>query len=856
MSTGAPDPTPKKRRPRKKKEVVLDEETDRQERELRMKIAQSLHNQYASRTQVETEEVNLQQKQRQRGYSDDSGGGGGGQIMYNDFMMMTQQQQMMGGGMVGLCDQSNGMQGQNHVGVNNNMMGYQQQQQGQYGFHNNMQQNDDQRNGPGQGGGGINNGGGGGGMGSYEMQANVKMQMMQQHFQEQEQRKMQLQLNNNWRQQQQLQSDDNQQQYRTQNSHSPLYYSGKNGEDMKGSGLSREEIMRQLRMEHERLLGEAQKRRDAMNEEGNANLSEGGNMNNMYCNPTMDNGNMNEGGMPMNYCQQVPNQNNNFSQQHSQEVFQNECYPSQQQGNYQYQRNNGVQQNAQRVQQIDFTQNQNYIGLSESLIAQNKPLRAASETAYYQQNNGYQYQQEQRSRSQGDIAYQKQSLYQHNALPNSEPMMSLGDNLCQSSETPTLSNISQNAPSQERLEHDQLFELQQNLLKDSAAMMNFENQRQQTINTSQHQNQGGAQEQVFHKVFHTSNKTPNEVIELDTSVSDIESWLEASGKSSLGGNSSMGFYSVGNMSASFSSLADGPVIVDTFTSNNQKEPSSASGKHSAEKASQYRDSVVDLAPINEDGSDSDRPDVLGDVLEKSDRSAASGNSLMMSLAEGDLMDSNLMGHGAFNKSGMNKSMDLMMSLDSITYNALMSQSKSGIDMNVSLSEFLDTDNEPTAGDGGGKAKAKPPQGHRMSSLSSTSQSKGSKSSSLSSNNQSSVGKESVASRGSRRGRRIPNENERPSIMSEISNWTQSNPFDDSEYSGDAPATYTAPTRRQKDPPSSSQRPNFTIDTAEADALHDSVDVSLSMMSSIMSEDLSQSLQSLQITLEKREESDK
>ena len=47
----------KKRRSRKKKPAVVDPEAERQERELRMKIKQSLHTQQVLRTEVEEDEA-------------------------------------------------------------------------------------------------------------------------------------------------------------------------------------------------------------------------------------------------------------------------------------------------------------------------------------------------------------------------------------------------------------------------------------------------------------------------------------------------------------------------------------------------------------------------------------------------------------------------------------------------------------------------------------------------------------------------------------------------------------------------------------------------------------------------------
>jgi hypothetical protein len=259
----------------------------------------------------------------------------------------------------------------------------------------------------------------------------------------------------------------------------------------------------------------------------------------------------------------------------------------------------------------------------------------------------------------------------------------------------------------------------------------------------------------------------------------------------------------------------------------------------------YHDSILDLAPIAEDSlEDEDQKSnfrtsncrrnrsvdplmtslTIGDLqqrreLERSIQPGLSQNSEMSftigdSIGElGDLLNSNLTeGIAGSNLSpgltshsvGMNQS-DLMMSIDSVTYSALMAanQSNSSMTMNRDLSELLEEENvsctSTTSNVGDNVSEKSAPL-----SLSGGSKTSGS-------------AKRSVTSL---RGRRRRSADSRPSIMSEISEWSSSNPY------GDDSVENTEGDDNTPNEAGDKGHQRVEVDVTELDVLSDSVDISL------------------------------
>eukprot|EP00804_Cyclotella_cryptica_P023468 CCRYP_012137-RA/>CCRYP_012137-RA protein AED:0.06 eAED:0.06 QI:369/1/1/1/1/1/2/159/787 len=370
-------------------------------------------------------------------------------------------------------------------------------------------------------------------------------------------------------------------------------------------------------------------------------------------------------------------------------------------------------------------------------------------------------------------------------------------------------------------------------------------------------------------------------------ISDLQAWLAF--KSS--GGESIGFHSVGSMSASFGSVMtssilnvdDDPVThghsgggngtpLRKITNDGSPEASDRSvGKspyHDSPCSPSYHDIIQDLAPIAEDsleeedqksnfGTSNARKNRAGDPLkisltigdlqqrrdlERSIQPGLSQNSGMSftigdSIGElGDLLNSNLsegIGNSHLspglmtNSVGMTQS-DLMMSIDSVTYSALMAanQSNSSMTMNRDLCELLEEENESrssTASTVGDNASDK----SAPLSLSGGSKTSGST-------------KRSVTSLG---GRRRRSADSRPSIMSEISEWSSSNPYGDDSVQNAEEQDHSPNEADNKG------HHKVEVDVTELDALSDSVDISLSMMSSMC---LAEAEDTLMMSLQKSE----
>lgn len=255
-------------------------------------------------------------------------------------------------------------------------------------------------------------------------------------------------------------------------------------------------------------------------------------------------------------------------------------------------------------------------------------------------------------------------------------------------------------------------------------------------------------------------------------VGDIQDWFAQKERP---GKNSMGFYSVGNdMSASFSSImGDSERNLSTNAvageeGSNQDSPSP--------RTLSNRDSVIDLAPIDEnDGDDpgtrkdrisltvndlkkTKRAPALGEVGQKNSLEASSGAisyASGMSLSVGDFgegfLDSQMQSSILKSQQGFtpnsikNNQSEMMMSMDSLTYSALLkvgngSNSEIAIEggtLTRDLSEVVEGDDES-----------------RTSSNGPLRNSQGSNARSRDSNNS------------------------RPSVVSQISQWSKSNPFKD------------------------------------------------------------------------------
>ena len=253
-------------------------------------------------------------------------------------------------------------------------------------------------------------------------------------------------------------------------------------------------------------------------------------------------------------------------------------------------------------------------------------------------------------------------------------------------------------------------------------------------------------------------------------VGDIQDWFQKERP----GKNSMGFYSVGNdMSASFGSvMGDSDRILSTDAvagegSFDQDSPSL--------RTLSNRDTGFDLAPIDEnDGDDpgnrnhrismtvndlkeTKRAPALGEIGQKNSLDASGMSLSLGDFGEGFLdsqMQSSLLkSQQGFTPNSMkNNQSEMMMSMDSLTYSALLkvgNESNSEIANEVrarhrDLSEVVEGDDES-----------------RTSSNGQLMNSQGSNARSRTSNNS------------------------RPSVVTEISQWSKSNPFkDDDDESND------------------------------------------------------------------------
>eukprot|EP00581_Thalassiosira_minuscula_P002665 CAMPEP_0183745058 /NCGR_PEP_ID=MMETSP0737-20130205/66046_1 /TAXON_ID=385413 /ORGANISM="Thalassiosira miniscula, Strain CCMP1093" /LENGTH=701 /DNA_ID=CAMNT_0025980715 /DNA_START=633 /DNA_END=2737 /DNA_ORIENTATION=- len=402
-------------------------------------------------------------------------------------------------------------------------------------------------------------------------------------------------------------------------------------------------------------------------------------------------------------------------------------------------------------------------------------------------------------------------------------------------------------------------------------------------------------QQVKHPSLETLDKS------LFSSSSNAESWLKASsiGSADLFTNSSlsnsMAFHSVGNMSASFNSTmgtsgldsprnstnstenkansndVPGAVVVGSegvggrsSTSEDAKGVATDSHKSGGERSSgvtagdqsgrgndrevsnassnkgpTYTEANVPLQPIQE--HEADDSSLVGDEM------LLGKSSLMLSMVEGDFADS-------------------AMSIDSQTLNAMMKQS-GGEDVKLSLSDFADSTGKTEEAS---PKKSPPSSGGAPAKLGNQNDTNSSGSQRSMSGNSSSMHssvsmednetkeapisrKETLGSAHSARSSRSlrGNRSMKVSMMSEVSQWTMSNPFDNNNSSADSPNVEDKASKKKEQRKGDTYaQKDCPVDMGDFHSLGGSIEsLNLSMMSSMSGggEELSQSLRALDIS---------
>jgi len=412
-----------------------------------------------------------------------------------------------------------------------------------------------------------------------------------------------------------------------------------------------------------------------------------------------------------------------------------------------------------------------------------------------------------------------------------------------------------------------------------------------------------------------------------TNADSLQSWLKAGSINSTdlfnNSSSSMAFHSVGNMSASFSSIVgtgglDTPltssvrsehavqnsnvsddVVVgsagemgglrnsgddskdngaDSKKSTDERSSSGSAratavqsgkgndqeaGSVSTNKGSTYTDSNVPLQPIALQPiqeNEADDSSINGDEI------FLGHSSLRMSVLEGEFMQS-VNGQNSMN---LNE-----LSMDSTTFNALMmKQSQTGGDMDISLTDLMDstavTPEEATAqkpplspefnpapSSGGTPVKRGKDDSNSTLSLSQNLRQHSGTSSSV----RSSVSMEDNQTKGSNRNRLSSFSKEgsvrsrkssvsKFSMMSEVSQWTKTNPFEDSggiDYHPEEDGG--ASNKKQQQQGGTNVQRDCPVDMGGFHSLGGSLDdsLNLSMMSSMTGDGLSESIRNLDIS---------
>ena len=711
---------PKKRAPRRKKEVPLDPQAAREEAELRMKIQQSLQTQYVDRATLE---------------DNSSGASGAG----NDPLMMY--------GQMGFCgavgDQNNGM-GMNGMG----MMPSQFQNQGQFN---------------GQGGYGMAD------LTQEEMALCVKKAELKLYEQNLLQQKMMLQQKMNEMQYQELQQQQD------------MWKQSRMGSN--GSEINSVDIMRELRLKQEQLLqmGAAQKHMGDMRGMGMGTDYQRGFSGDQGFNH--QNQQMNQG--PSYYNRKGSNQSansqNNYvdltgspKQPPSQDALEMEAMIKQRMmQEAMMQRQQSVSPHMEATMNRQMMQEMNP-GMQRAFYPENFVAHSPSPQNMQQMQGMMQQHTEQNQQGNQGIAPQAQS------------------------------------PGKER-EH--LLSLLQRL-------------------ASEPESESGLESLL-------SMPTPGGGSVRDSlTMGDLKAWLNR--KNSQGAQS-IGFNSVADgMEASFSSVIGASMV--NMQDDEHVVPPGADTTNDGNIGSlphhaPHRDSSFDLDPISENGLPNDqlggrqdrisltvddlkqgrgqmnrnRAPALGEAgktdslcindlkeedftrsIDTTNNSHSSGMSLSLADFGESFLDSKMqnsfMTQGAQNSSSVmpsilkNNQSEMMMSMDSLTYSALMkegNESSIGLGLTRDLSYVPEGDNESRTSLDSDPLKA-----------SQRAMSQGSKASSA------------------RSGRSKANSNaNRPSIMSEISNWSNSNPYGDGDKQGEGDDTER-------------KRSGESVDVAELEALQD------------------------------------
>eukprot|EP00584_Thalassiosira_punctigera_P003258 CAMPEP_0172546384 /NCGR_PEP_ID=MMETSP1067-20121228/16160_1 /TAXON_ID=265564 ORGANISM="Thalassiosira punctigera, Strain Tpunct2005C2" /NCGR_SAMPLE_ID=MMETSP1067 /ASSEMBLY_ACC=CAM_ASM_000444 /LENGTH=822 /DNA_ID=CAMNT_0013333309 /DNA_START=109 /DNA_END=2577 /DNA_ORIENTATION=+ len=809
----AMDAPVKKRRSRKKKPAVVDPEAERQERELRMKIKQSLHTQQVLRTEVEEDEAqrtvaNIASANMRRGVVSGRG------------QASNQMNSMMMGGM--------GMGGFGNMQPQMEETRMQQQQQyrfttqnQQYGYHENQEGSGRQT---------IPN------MQQQMQQMKQQLEMQKQQLEHQLKMKHQMEIQQiQLQQRQQLQSPFSTEP-QGQQLQSPLSPRPQRHDDF-GAKLSSEEIMRSLKHEQERLLKEAHKR-GRMNNTGNINT---------------------QGGVIL------PSPQYDVSSQY------------QQNSNYRVGQSNQQQQHRDGITHGNCSNQQDQHRNSPQLLAQSDQQQ--HEPQCYQQSGGM---------AHGNFSNQQTCIFQN----QEQQLQSYPSQKGASQDQQNNGESSQHIPHiDKRSMSPQLQGLQSSPDPHEKSVFSSSSNTDSwlkagSINSAELFNNSNSS-MAFHSVGNMSASFSStlgasgmEALLAGTSQSEhkVQDKDAPNDIAKVGGSHNPGYDSEGNGTVSKKSIHEGSAgcgAQDTAEKNG-KTHDHESGSASINKGSAYTETNVPLQsialqPIQENEAD--------ETSNNGDKMRFEQSSLMMSFVEGEFMQSNLSMNGA-NSMNLN---ELMMSMDSATLNALMKHSQSG---DISLGGFPDpvdgntaeamvqqptvssseTNQAPSPGNTIGKQDAnqvKIGDSANFSSLVSSvsmedNQQKETNVNRLSKNSKEGSARSSRGSRGSRGSRSAAPPRSSLAMMTEISQWTLNNPFDNSS-SGDnagtpsdtpvAPPAAKASVSKKHRQGDSNVESDCRVDIGDFHSLGGSIDtMNLSMMSSMTREDnLSESIRALDIS---------
>jgi len=293
--------------------------------------------------------------------------------------------------------------------------------------------------------------------------------------------------------------------------------------------------------------------------------------------------------------------------------------------------------------------------------------------------------------------------------------------------------------------------------------------------------------------------------------------------------------------------------------------------------SSYADTNINLKPIQENEAD--------DSSNNGDKFAQS--SLMLSLLEGEFMQSSATSFNGASSMDMN---ELLMSMDSTAFNSLLKQSQGGESMNTSLansmsSTTIDPGEATRQSVTSASSQGDPPpplQGKTIGtsqhsertlktgdSMSSMQSSATSEDDDRANNGASTTPPLKTSRESSTRRRRLSRADSTRSMMSEISQWTKNNPFDNSSselpavgYGGDdRPSLKQQRQMQMQQLQGDSKGVECPVDLVDSHSLGGSMENSLTisgLMSSMVSDGdgLSESIQALDISRKEVERTDK